>query len=124
MLTNILYVMYSWGIPLEVVLIPVFICLFFNICNILIYRKAGYSGWEPFIPIYNVVCKLNMIGMHPALVLVTYLPVIGWIFSLVILFKLVKSFDMSIGMFLLILFVPIIGYPIWALSNRYQYEGV
>lgn len=103
-------------------LITVFVLLML-VCEVFIFRKAGFMGWESIIPIYSCACNLQMIGWHPILCLVSLIPTVGSVFSLVVLYKRARCFGISFGMFLVILFFPLIGFPVWAFSKKYQYEG-
>lgn len=47
------------------------------ISNIFIFRKAGYSGWEFIVPVYNKVCMLNMIGKPKKYILLLLIPYIN-----------------------------------------------
>lgn len=100
------------------------ICLILLISTIFVYRKAGYAGWEAIVPVYSTICLLNLIGWHPAMVLISFVPLVNFIFLLVVLVKVLQTFNASLGLILLVILLPFIGVPIWAFSNKYQYEGV
>ena len=68
------------------------------------FTKAGEKGWKSIIPIYNLVIAFKISGTSPWLILLyllTWIPVIGLIISLVLLIyysnNLAKSFGKDIG---------------------------
>jgi len=111
---------------LQALLIPLFVIIVYScLLQVLIYRKAGYAGWEYFVPFYNIMCRLDMIGRNPLLCLIIFIPIpfLASIFSIWLMYKASKTFRVPLGIFLLTIFVPIVGYSIWAFSSKYQYEG-
>lgn len=79
-----------------------------------IYIKAGKPGWAAIVPIYNLVVLFQIVGLNPWLILITIIPVAGWIagivFAIMIPFRLAKSFDKSIGW----------GFGLWLLPSIFQ----
>ncbi len=87
-----------------------------------IFVKAGQPGWAAIVPIYNIYILLQIVGRPTwwlALLLLAFIPVIGSLAVLVVLFilywDLAKSFGkdvgFAIGMVLLsFVFVPMLGF--------------
>ena len=106
-----------------IVAISLLLCAFTYICNVFIFRKAGFVGWQALIPIYNTICMLDICGLHPALILLSCVPGVSLVFAFYVLYRMMSCYNMGIGMFLLVVFIPIVGCPIWAFSSKYPYCG-
>jgi hypothetical protein len=78
-----------------------------------VFAKAGYNGWSAIVPIYNIYVMVKMAGYHGATVILYVLPVIGWIFSIVVAVRIGKNFGKGGGFsFFLLWLLPFIGYCI------------
>jgi len=86
-----------------------------------IFQKAGRSGWESLIPIYNLYVLLKIVG-KPAWWLILFLvPGVNFVFFVWMYNMLSKSFGkdeaFTVGLILLgIIFIPILGFG----SAKYQ----
>ena len=83
----------------------------------IIFVKAGIEGWKCLIPFYSSYCLTKIVFGNGWLFLITLIPIVGSIFDLVRFWKLAKVFGGGIGMCLLMLFIPIIGYGILAFGD-------
>lgn len=73
-----------------------------------IFTKAGEAGWKSIIPIYNYIVLLQIVGLHPALVLLCLVPFGAFVLSILIAVKLAKAFGKGTGFIIgLILVAPI-----------------
>ena len=86
-----------------------------------IFEKAGESGWKSLVPIYNIYILLLISGMPGWWLIMFFIPVVGIVFSLLLMLALAKKFGkgalFGIGLFLL----PIFFYPLLAFGGS-QYE--
>ena len=73
-----------------------------------IFEKAGEDGWKAIIPIYNTVVLLKICGLNPWLIILSFIPYVSLILSIVIWYKLSKAFDKGIGFTLGLIFLDII----------------
>ncbi len=94
-----------------------------------IFTKAGEAGWKSIIPIYNLIVLYRISGLNPLLILLYLLvavPVVGGILSIVLsillAYKLSKSFDHGIGMTIVLLLLGPIGYLVIGFGSS-QYVG-
>jgi hypothetical protein len=100
--------------------------LFYSICMVSVYMKAGESGYTALIPVYNLYV-LAQIGDKPGWMgLVVFFsgfipmvgPVVAMVFMFIISIGVAKAFEKSVvfgfGLFLL----PLIFYPVLAFSGR------
>lgn len=100
-----------------------FICLALGIvvliANWKMYEKAGKPGWASIIPIYNLVVRLEIVGLPTWMVLLYIIPIVNFIampiLEIIVNLKLAKSFGQSTGfgiglIFLNAIFIPILAF--------------
>lgn len=97
-----------------------------------IFEKAGVEGWKAIIPIYNNWVMAEIAGKPGWWALVSLggiIPLVGFIASIagLVLFilisiELVKKFGKDTGFALLLIFLPVIGYPILGFGDA-KYQG-
>lgn len=92
-----------------------------------LFQKAGYHGWEAIVPFYNNYILAEIAMGNGWLCLLTFVPCVGGIYSVVVTWKLGKAFQMGTLFCLGLLFFPYIFFPILAFSNvgfyRKPYNG-
>ncbi|HSW99856.1 MAG TPA: DUF5684 domain-containing protein [Patescibacteria group bacterium] len=76
-----------------------------------IFVKAGKPGWAAIVPIYNTIVLLRMVKRPIWWIILLFIPVVSLIVGLMIYYDLAKVFGRGVGTFLLLIFVPIIGFP-------------
>jgi hypothetical protein len=91
----------------------------------LVFAKAGESGWQVLIPIWNVIVLLRIVGRPAWWVILLIFPLVGFIVSGFIAQDLAKSFGKGLGfaagLWLLgFVFVPILGFG----SATYRGPGI
>ena len=103
----------------------VFLGVYTLITRGIIYKKAGKHFWAIFIPIYRDVTMLKICKLSPWLLLLAFVPIIGWfilwVISVMCRFLLAEKFGkgelFGLGLWL---FWPIFG-GILALSKKAKY---
>lgn len=80
-----------------------------------IFAKAGRPGWASIVPFYNTYCLFDIAWGNGWLFLLTFIPCVGFVFSLIVLYKLALAFGKSggfgVGMiFLSPIFMMILGF--------------
>ena len=80
-----------------------------------IFVKAGKPGWACLIPFYNMYCMYDIAWGNGWLFLLTFIPCVGLVFAIIMLFKLAKAFGQGTGfgfglLFLNTIFVLILGF--------------
>ena len=88
----------------------------------IIFKKAGYSGWKSVIPIYNEYVSFKFIWGNGWLFLLMLIPIVNIVIVFINSWKLSKVFDHGVGYFLLLSFLPVIGYPLIAFGDN-EYIG-
>lgn len=92
--------------------IAVILLIYGTILRWIIYAKAGKHGWAAIIPFYRQIVMYQVCGLSPWLMLLWFVPIVGWIAMLIIAimkrFCLANEFGMN-GLFGLglLLFPPI-----------------
>jgi hypothetical protein len=110
-------------------LVILVIAAFMIVCMWKIFVKAGKPGWAALVPIYNIIVLLEIVGRPTWWVLLYFLsviPVVGWIGSLIVsvivMIDLAKSFGKDTGFAVLLILLPIVGYPMLAFGKD-EYKG-
>ena len=117
----ILYFFFYFSIAmLTLVCLAFFISTFYIVVTVCIYMKGGYSGFTPIIPFYSLYAYFDIAVGNGWLFLLSFVPVVGLIYSLYVNYRLGKAFQKN-G--LLTLFFPFIMFPIIAFSDQAVYHG-
>lgn len=87
-----------------------------------VFTKAGKPGWAAIIPIYNTIVMLEIVGKPIWWILLLLIPFVNIIFAIILIHHLSLSFGQGIGMTLLLLFLPFIGFPVLGFGSA-QYAG-
>ncbi|MFK7760131.1 MAG: DUF5684 domain-containing protein [Phycisphaerales bacterium] len=79
------------------------------------FVKAGQPGWAAIIPIYNTYIMCKIAGRPGWWVILLLIPYLNFIFLIILMLDLAKSFakgiGFAIGMILLsFIFIPILGF--------------
>lgn len=82
-----------------------------------IFTKAGKPGWAAIIPIYNLIVLLEIVGKPIWWLILMFIPFVNLIFLIILTHQLSLAFGQGIGMTLLLLFLPFIGYPMLAFGS-------
>jgi len=86
-----------------------------------IFTKAGKPGWAAIIPIYNTIVLLEIVKRPIWWIILFLIPLVNLVVGLIVYYDLAKTFGRSVGTFLLLIFVPIIGFPVLGFGNA-QYK--
>jgi len=94
-----------------------------------VFVKAGKPGWAALIPVYNIIVLLEIVGRPTWWVLLYFLsviPFVGWIgamiVSVIVMIDLAKSFGKDTGFAILLILLPIVGFPMLAFGKD-EYKG-
>ena len=90
-----------------------------------IYKKAEKPGWGSLIPFYNYYLLCDIVYHKKILFLLLFVPIVGEIFMIVLMYRLAMAFGKGTGFGLGILFLPFIFLPILAFGNaEYQFRTI
>lgn len=102
------------GIATGVILVVLAVVLIMVAAMWRIFTKAGRPGWAALIPIYNTLQLIWSAGKPWWWILLFCIPFVNIIAALIVYYNLAKAFGKGVGYMLLLVFLPIIGYPMLA----------
>jgi hypothetical protein len=85
------------------------------------FVKAGQPGWACIIPIYNIVCMLNMARKPVWWLVLLLIPIVGIVVLIMVNIEIAKGFGKGVGTALL-MFIGI-GWLMLGYGDA-QYNGV
>ena len=80
-----------------VALIPLVVSLFFLVGMWKAFAKAGQPGWACIIPIYNIVCMLNMARKPVWWLVLLLIPIVGIVVLIMVNIEIAKGFGRGVG---------------------------
>ena len=87
------------------------------------FQKANKPGWAAIIPVYNSYVLAQISFGNGWLFLLSFVPFVNFVYAIMLQFKLAKAFGKGTGFGFLLLFLPVIGYPMLGYSNSIYYIG-
>ena len=82
-----------------------------------IFTKAGEPGWAAIVPFYNLYVLFKITWGSGWKFLLMLIPIVGFVFLFIALFKLAAAFGRSAGFGVGLIFLSYIFLPILAFSN-------
>lgn len=76
-----------------------------------VYGKAGKPGWACIVPIYNLIIMAEIVKKPIWWGLCCLIPYVGFVFQILILIELAKSFGKSTLYGIGLVFLPFIFFP-------------
>ena len=110
------------GILAGIWFVALAISIFYIICNWKICVKAGEPGWAAIVPFYNSYVMYKIAWGNGWMFLCQLIPMIGFVFPLIMSVKLAGAFGKGFGYGLGLIFLPIIFQPMLAFGNA-EYVG-
>lgn len=113
------------GVGLVVVLIYIILLILAIISWIAMakmVRKAGKPGWSVIVPVYNLWVLSEVAVGKGLLGILCLVPVVNFIATLYLFYKLAESFGASEGLCVVNAICPIIGYFLFGFGNT-EYAG-
>jgi len=91
------------------------------ISNWRLFTKAGEKGWKAIIPVYSTYITLKIIRRPGWWLILFFIPLVNIVLGIVVALDLAKAFGRGVGLAILCILLPIIGYPILAFGkSTYQ----
>ena len=85
------------------------------------FKKAGEPGWAGWVPIYNTIVLLKIVGRPTWWVVWYFVPIASTVVSIIVMIDLSRSFGHDIGFALGLIFLGVIFmYVIWLGDSRYR----
>ena len=90
-----------------------------------IFSKAGQPGWAAYVPVYNLLVLLEIVGKPWWWLLLMLIPVVNIVLLIIVLNNLSRSFGKGAGFTVGMIFLGFIFMPILAFgSAKYVGSGV
>lgn len=106
----------------------IFVIIYSVFITSIIFDKAGKGRFGAIIPIYRDVIHLKICGLSPWLLLLVFIPILGWLMLLAVAilgrFELSKRFGHGFLFGLGLLFLPIVFRTVIAFSNNEYIEDL
>lgn len=96
--------------------------LFFGLCVGKVLKKAGKPLWAGFVPIYNLILLLEIVGRPAWWLILFFIPFVGVIVGIIACIDLAKSFGKDAVFGVLLVIVSVIMWPILAFGDA-TYKG-
>ena len=87
-----------------------------------VFAKAGQPGWAIFIPIYNLIVMMRIVGKPWWWLFLFFIPIVNFIVAILIGIRMAKVFGKGTGFGLGITFLGFIFYPILGFGSA-EYQG-
>lgn len=118
---NVSVLQVIFGIISAYIVLFLALLAFMVICWWKIFKKAGKEGWEAIVPIYSNIVALQITNNPIWLIVVFLVPGLNAIglplYTILVAINLCKAFNKEGAFALLLIFVPIVGYPILAFGK-------
>lgn len=99
------------------ILLYLAIITFYCITQWKIYEKAEKPGWAIFVPFYNLLVLLEIVGKPTWWILLMLIPGVNVIFFIIVFHNLALSFGKESGFTIGLIFFPFIFLPILAFGD-------
>jgi hypothetical protein len=88
-----------------------------------VFEKARKPGWAAIVPIYNIICMLEIAGRPLWWIILFLIPFANIVAAVILSMDMAKAFGQGagFGIVMLLLLAPI-GYPVLGFGN-YKYVG-
>lgn len=88
-----------------------------------VLQKAGKPLWVGFVPIYNLIIVLEIVGRPMWWIILLLVSPLNLIFGFVVNIDLAKSYGKDTTYGVLLTLLPFIMLPVMALSSDIEYKG-
>lgn len=79
-----------------------------------VFTKAKKPGWGAIIPIYDTYLTVKIAGRPGWWLILFFIPLVNIIAGVIVFNDISKAFGKGVGYTLLLIFLPIIGWPLLA----------
>lgn len=115
------------GAVISLLIIVYFIIFVITIIGVIslwkLFTKAGKPGWASIVPIYNYVVFLEVIGRPIWWLVLTFVPILQFWISIVMVLDFAKAYGKSAGYAVGMILLPVIFLPMLAFSKDTVYVG-
>jgi hypothetical protein len=112
----------AWPVIALLVFVYLAILVFAIATSWIIYKKAGFEGWECLIPIYGTIIRLRIVGKPWWWLFLFLIPIVNIVYLIWATNMMSKSFGKDEGFTVGLLFIGFVFYPILAFGKA-VYQG-
>lgn len=112
----------SAGRSLRYLLLLLAVSLLIVVSMWVVFEKAGQSGVQSIIPIYNMYVLMEISGKPGWWLVLLFIPVVGFVFYLLAMLALAEKFGRGALFGIGLCFLPMFFFPMLAFGGS-QYEG-
>jgi len=111
-------------IKIVFILIAYFAFLLFYLATFWkIFEKANQPGWAIFIPIYNIICFLEIAGKPWWWIILYCIPILNLFIAIIVIVAFAKKFDKDVDFSIGLILLGFVFYPILAYDKRVIYNS-
>ncbi len=88
-----------------------------------VFVKAGKPGWASIVPFYNLYVMLEIVGRPTWWLLMFFVPFANIVFAIIMTLDVAKAYGKDTGFGVLLILLPVVGYPILGFSKDIKYVG-
>lgn len=103
--------------------INLLIYVFFGFVIGKLFEKAGKPLWAGFVPVYNLVVLLEIVGRPLWWIILVLIPFVNFIIAILLCIDLAKSYGKDTVWGILTVFFFFVTLPIMAFSGDIRYVG-
>jgi hypothetical protein len=112
----------SGGALVAVIIVSITLAILMIAAMWNVFEKAKKPGWAAIVPFYNTYVMLKIVGRPGWWLLLYFIPIVNIFIAVIVTFELAKVFGKGVGYTLLLLFLPVIGWPMLAWGPA-KYKG-
>jgi|SRR5688572_1210825 len=112
----------SGGALVAVILVSLALAIFMIAAMWRVFEKAKQPGWAAIIPFYSTYITLKIVGRPGWWLVLYFIPIVNFFVAILVMYELAKVFGKDLGYAILLLLLPIIGWPMLA-WGPVKYKG-
>jgi hypothetical protein len=109
------------GVP-ELLIIVLGFWALFIVTMWKVFTKANQPGWAAIVPFYNFYVLLKVVGRPGWWLVLMIIPIVNIVIGIIMVVDLAKAFGKGGGFAVLLILLPIVGWPILAFGDA-RYLG-
>ncbi|RPI67538.1 MAG: signal peptidase I [Ignavibacteriae bacterium] len=105
------------------ILFMLLIYLFAGFCIGKMFEKAGKPLWAGFVPIYNYIVMLEIVGRPTWWIILLLIPPVNIVVGIILAIDIAKSYGKDTLWGILLILFSVVVLPIMAFSSDIRYVG-
>ena len=96
---------------------------FYGFCMGKVFEKAGKPMWAGFVPLYNYIVMLEIVGRPIWWFILLLIPFVNFVVLIILMMDMAKSFGKDAVFGILLFLFSFIMLPVMAFSSDIKYVG-